>query len=638
MKPALFFISLLCYLTPFAQKKHPGFREVDKKILEMEKCSFEPEANAMVLFEHSDINILVTPQSTKTTIDKKTQVKIFNEKGFRHATIRIPYLSKKKAGKIKNLKAVVYSLQDGKVVTQKLDSDDFYKMTRTENLGMVSFTFPNLRSGSVIEYSYTLVHNNVLSIEPWFIQREIPVAYSSVWITYPTSSEVAAFPLGMDTINEHTETKTDFILRKILYKENVPSFTPEPFMSSIRDHSARVVFQFFPQQSFFFGGFGSDNPEAFWKFISGFLKPFIGKLSSLELEGTNAIVAKARSLASPEEKIRFLFDTTRLHMETNSGQSLMMDDLNSLWTNREGTSSEINMLLMNLLTRSGVKTEALFISTRENGKVNYHFPGLGQFNGIDVIAYDSAKLYILDASNRFGKFLNPPQNILNRQALLVNEDGTWIEITDDRFLVRQEFSMDGEILADGTLKATAATRYHDYSKEMRIDSNSVDQEDSGENSPPGLKVVSYSRENFLPNDLPLQETIELTIEPQVTGDFYFYTPQSITAFRKNLFTADFRKTDIDLGSKQQYSTSIKLALSKEWEIESLPENVMIRAPDSSIIFRQSVVRNSTGIEYSQLFEIRREVFQKEEYAGLQEFFKLIYSRVSKDFVLRKKVP
>src|SRR5262245_33928278 len=94
--------------TAAAQKKVPDFGKIDTADLHLKSCSFEPSANAMTLFDVQEVEFVVNDYSTRLRTERRVRIKIFNEKGYKHASIRIPYFSKKRSTKIKELRGVVY--------------------------------------------------------------------------------------------------------------------------------------------------------------------------------------------------------------------------------------------------------------------------------------------------------------------------------------------------------------------------------------------------------------------------------------------------------------------------------------------------------------------------------------------------
>ena len=82
----------------------------------------------------------------------------------------------------------------------------------------------------------------------------------------------------------------------------------------------------------------------------------------------------------------------------------------------------------------------------ENGKIKTDFPGFGQLNGMNVFACDTSTkdVFVLDASNKWQAYQNPPANILNRQALVLEENNVrWVTISDPRPLIKQRIKARG---------------------------------------------------------------------------------------------------------------------------------------------------------------------------------------------------
>lgn len=135
----------------------------------------------------------------------------------------------------------------GNVVIQKLEKKDFFKEKAEDNIGIINFTFPNLKPGSVVEFRYRKIEKDIARIDSWIIQDEIPVRQAYCVVTTPNTSRIYEKVLGADTI----EQKKDFItsgnarlVKRTYSRENIASFRYEPFMSSVKDNLLKVIFIF----------------------------------------------------------------------------------------------------------------------------------------------------------------------------------------------------------------------------------------------------------------------------------------------------------------------------------------------------------------------------------------------------------
>jgi Domain of Unknown Function with PDB structure (DUF3857) len=647
MKHAILFYCLLSGIISNAQRTLPEFGKVDKADLELKSCSFEPDANAMVLFDEYDVEVLYSPASytrsyyspatSELRTERRVRMKIFNEKGFKHASIRIPYFMRsKRTTKMKKISAIVYNLDPtGKIVSSKLEDDDFFKEKVKDKTGLLTFAFPNLKAGSVIEYRYTLIEKNTLSLDPWIIQSEIPVAYSFMKIQSPIIMTVKHYLLAADTIN----TTEQFIRSKFrstsFFKEDIPSFRYETMMSSYKDHLARMVFSISP---------GNDaftqmilNSERIWNTLGNRLRDALESDFKQPIPGTESLIDSAHKFKTSAEKIGFLYGALRKRFQNKSEQTFRPESLEEAWKTQSANSAEINLLLFSLLKRAGVDAHPMLISTRDNGRVNRNYPSISQFNGIDILAFDSVNYFLLDASIPYQSYLDPPLNVLNREAFLLSDSVQWVSVTDTRYLNRTNTAVFAGVSADGKLEGSVDARFFNYAKSYRMDSTlKEDNEEENKVKPVGLKILSVKTENSDKEGEPLVELIEFTYEPNNTGDFYFIKPTFLAQDNKNPFTQEKRSTDIDLGCNQQHVFTMNLQIPAGWELNSYPNNKIVRAPDSSFFFRRSVTASAANLFYTYTFEINRTIFDKEEYEGIKEFFKLIYSLMDEEIVLKKK--
>jgi uncharacterized protein DUF3857 len=640
--PYSLFLFLFFTLTAYSQKKLPEFGKIDIADLQMKQCSFEPEASAMKLLDLQDVEFQMSEYSTRIETQKRVRIKVFSEKGYEYASIKIPYYSKKRISKIKDLSGVIYNLDSaGNIVVHKLEKKDFFKEKSEDNLGVINFTFPNLKPGSVIEYSYTRIDKNNLQIEPWVAQDEIPVAYASATIITPSYAKIKEKISGTMNIDIASEKIKGDRYKTIYYKENVKSFHPEPFMSSYRDNLLHVAFLLTPADALFDL---LSAPKAAWsKYGRDLLRSedFGGQIRK-NIPNTDKLVDSAKAIKSVDDRIGFIYQAVQKRLPDKGEQTMYPNDVIEAWNNKSGNTAEVNLILLNLLRKSDVDCYPILISTREHGKISEDFPSVSQMNGVDVIAVNGDKNYLLDATVKFQSYLNPPFNVLNREGyVLIEGNMQWVSISDDRPLIKQDVQVIMNLKEDGKSEGITNISYFDYAKSYALDTTDDDEEKNDkffDKNPIGLKITSVSQENADSATKPLLKHIEFEYEPQETNDFYFISPQFMTSKKDNPFTKTTRTTDIDFGCNQQLSFAMQLDLPKDFTVDQLPRNITVRAPDSSFFFKRncSINADSSLISLYTFFEVKRPEFDKEEYEGVHEFFNRVYPLMSEEIILKKK--
>ncbi|MBC7948362.1 MAG: DUF3857 domain-containing protein [Chitinophagaceae bacterium] len=624
-----------------AQKKLPAFGVIDIADLKLQICSFDPAGPAMKLFDVQDIEFYIFSNAFKLQTERRVRIKIFNAKGYEHANIKVPYFSKRGVAKIKLLRAIIYNLDEsGKIVSQELTKKDFFKQKAMDNLGMVNFTFPGLKPGSVIEFSYTRIENNFTRIMPWLVQDQIPVAYTSTSILTPIAARIEKKLWGLDSIQHTTELLRAGNFRKTtFFKENIYSFSPEPFMSSFNDNLMKVSFMLIPISNFFID-FITSKPESVWRFVGNQLltsNDFGGQIKK-KIQGTQPVIDSAKAIHSIRDRIFFLYETVRKRIPEKGEQTFIPGNLDEAWSSRAANTAEANLILINLMQHAGISAFPLLVSTRENGKVNMQYPNVGQMNGVDVLAADSTSVYILDASIKHQSPQSPPANVINRNGyLLHNKEMRWILVDDNRPLIRQITHVQASLNVEGKVEGTAYNTFHDYSKFNMLDT--VDESGTAkeiQKSPSLINIISETKENAGIDGQPLLQTASFIYEPSRTGEFYFINPSLFIPNRDNPFIIDSRKTDIDFGSNQEYTLKFNISIPAGFDKVSLPASFTVRAPDSSFIFRRRVFAEEGAIAIQQTFEIKKPSFLKDEYPGIKEFFDRVYALMKEEIVLKKK--
>ena len=635
-----FFLFQLSAVASFSQKKFTEFGKIDVADLELSACPFEKDAVAMKLFDLQEAEFTLDGYVPELRTERRVRIKIFKNEGYKYASIKIPFFSKYGREKIRDLKGIVYNLDEaGKVIATKLEKKDFLKNQVEDAIRMINFTFPNLKAGSVIEYQYTKVERENTLLEPWIIQEDIPVAYASKTLIIPKRSRVREKVSGLDSIESTTEVIANDRVKRVYFKEAVPSFHLEPFMGSLNDNLLHVKFLFYP-----YGNVVMDllpTPEKEWKFTASRLleaKWLGGQVDTLIPE-TVYIIDSAKKMSSPEKRIEFIYEKVKRKLAGTPRQTFFAKDISEAWRTGKANTAEINLILLNLLRKAEVASYPLLISTRNNGKINTDFPSTAQFNGLDVLAIDTNRSYVLDASSREQSHLNPPFNVMNRVALLLDKDDSkWVRIVDERPLLRQEFTINATFDAEACIDGVATTRQFDFAKSFALDSaaQEINENDRIGEKAEGLTVHFRKATDGARFSDPFEQQADFLYQPQKTGEFYFLNPLFLFPQKVNPFKSSQRNTAIDMECNQQITIAMTMKIPASYQIEFLPRSTLLRAPDTSFYYKRVYSTDATNIYFSQVFEIKRSVFDKEEYPAIQEFFKRAYALMTEEIILKKR--
>ena len=238
----------------------------------------------------------------------------------------------------------------------------------------------------------------------------------------------------------------------------------------------------------------------------------------------------------------------------------------------------------------------------------------------------------------FNLFEVPPYNILNRQAFLLDPDNPrWILIEDGRPLFKQHTDLFGILNKEGNLEASATIRYFDYAKMTILDSATTDNSENKffAKQELGLKILNKKREPIT-NDDPITIQMDFDLETNKSNEFIFINPLMLSNEKTNPFIKDKRSTNIDFGANQEWKLSLQLEVPADYTVEHVPTNVTVKSPDASFVFTRIVTSDASNISYSHVFEIKKAIFSKEEYAGLYEFFARMHTLMKEEIIFKKK--
>ena len=150
---------ILLVVSQLSSAQNYKFGKVSKEELEEKFNPLDSSASATYLYKYRK-TFFEYQQSTGfelvTVVHER--VKIYNQQGFDYATKAVSlYKSNSNQEKVTNIKAYTYNLIDGKIEGTKLKKDGIFKTETSKYRNQTKFTMPNIKEGSVVEYSYKII-------------------------------------------------------------------------------------------------------------------------------------------------------------------------------------------------------------------------------------------------------------------------------------------------------------------------------------------------------------------------------------------------------------------------------------------------------------------------------------------------
>ena len=266
------YFSLLILLAQFnsanCQKPNIKFGNVNLDDFKKSVYEIDSNANAIVLYDYCIVKYEGDNSSDFNVIYKyHKRIKLLNKNSFDLATISIP-LQKNSTyeEKIEKLEAVTYNIENNKIIASKVDKSSLFKDKITKNYQLQKFTLPNLKEGSIIEYTYTLSSPFSRDIKDWHFQGSDPVLWSEYDITVPSIFNFITLrqgyqPFEIDTVSGGKESYNILLntqnpgmksevytfntntFHSVWAMKNIPALKKEKYTSTLNNHIAKIEFQ-----------------------------------------------------------------------------------------------------------------------------------------------------------------------------------------------------------------------------------------------------------------------------------------------------------------------------------------------------------------------------------------------------------
>ena len=158
--------------------------KVSRQELEEKFHPSDTSAAAAILFKRGKTYFAVG-QSWSMVTEVECRIKIYKKEGYEHATQELTYYTGGKSIGVNFSDARTYNLVNGEIEVTKLKGDGEFKEEVTEEHTRRKITLPNVREGSVIEFSYRVSTPYLTTIRDWYFEYDIPANHIEYEVAIP---------------------------------------------------------------------------------------------------------------------------------------------------------------------------------------------------------------------------------------------------------------------------------------------------------------------------------------------------------------------------------------------------------------------------------------------------------------------
>ena len=156
-------LSLFISLATFSQMNFPEFGKFTIEETSLKQCSFDPEAEAVILLDKAVVN---HDDDYHMITERRIRIKILNEKGLDRANIVIPFYHKDEFESISKVVAYTYNFDEsGRQSAFEVEKKSIYTEKRNNYYSLIKFALPAVKPGSIIEYHYVSTMKDYRGLE-----------------------------------------------------------------------------------------------------------------------------------------------------------------------------------------------------------------------------------------------------------------------------------------------------------------------------------------------------------------------------------------------------------------------------------------------------------------------------------------
>lgn len=667
MKTFFTIVASVATISSFAQDVK--FGKISKQDFEKTKSTIQTDAPAEVLYADGNYKVNFNTNQGGVEQTKKVfyRIIVFDKDKTPDDVLKIEIPLHKSSGsdqdKLLSLKAVTYNLENGKIIEQKVEKKDIFLDKAHKYLDKQTFTFPNVKNGSILEYTYEIVSPFIRQTDTWYFQGSIPVVTSNFTfqnqeyfnyqqdlrggfapkISKNSKKESFTSKEGGFNVNEFHHKKIssstyELNINSLTYSlTNLPSYSREAYVLNPRNMLSSVQFEL---ASFIAPGRTSENYATTWDRIGKDLmdqEDFGRQLNGNNFldETVNVTIA---GKATNNEKVSAIFEYVKNNFTWNEYHGVTTEKgLRKTFNEKSGNAADINLLLTTMLRKAGLDANPIVLSSLQNGIINYSFPSRSKLNYVIVGVNLENDFYLMDATDKNSQINLLPLRAINDRGFMVNDKGIKEIPLRNSMMTNNKISITADLSTDGSLKGQFSNIRDNYF--YMFDKNEIAAD------PKAFEKDFIEDYNFEITDFKTQDNNQNNIRHQfkfddvkvdVAGNKILFNPFLFVANTKHNLNLEQRNYNIEFGAPITNTNTVKIKIPEGYKVESLPTEKQFTMPDQAGGYACKVIEKDGYIIAQAQKVIPYSILPAQYYKPLKDFLTNIINAESQQVILVKQ--
>ncbi|KOS06315.1 transglutaminase [Flavobacterium akiainvivens] len=628
----------------YVKPKAPGVTVAD---LQEQQSPIDSTAAAAYLYRYGNTYYILNGNYWEMVTEVFTRVKIYKKEGYDYANLELDYYSggRKARGKFEN--AVTYNYQEGKIVATRAQDESAFEQELNDDYSRRTITLPNVKEGSIIEYSTKITTPYFGHLEDWYFQYDIPAVNVQYDIRIPIYFIYNVYLVGYVDVksaekprlllNTTTDTNEFFYTYKAA---NVKPFKDEAYVSNKENFIGKLQHELckvqLPHQTI-------QNYATNWEDTSRkiFGRDAFGRELKQDSYFKDDLEALLAGIQGDEAKMQVVFKYVQNRMVWDKRHGYICEKgVKEAYKQKLGNVGDINLMLTAMLREAGLDANPVVVSTREHGVAQ--FPSMYSYNYVISSVKLADKTILLDATSKYTSPGILPTRALNWKGRLIKKNGDNEEIDlMPKTNSRKAITIVGTVSADGTLTGKARDHYlqqrgYGY-REAYAEMNIDDYLAEFEGEYPGLEVSDYKMTGQDEPDKPLVEEYAFVHKnvAEIIGDKIYISPMLFFTEKESPFKAEKREYPVDFIYPREDRYALSITIPDGYTVASLPKALNIGMQENLGSFKYILAQNGNVVQVSAVITINYASISADYYTVLKDFYSKMIEKQNEKIVLIK---
>lgn len=627
MKRLLFSFALLMGVYSYSQKHEfldiPKLSEEDVKSTKSAK--FE-DAPAEILYQSTHFRIDYDWSMTKNIVKR---VKIYNKDNaadFLNHEIGIYDNRGGTRETLSNLKANTYNFENGKVVATKIERNEKFKSKENKYYDMTKFAFANVKDGSVIEYSYSIITPFLTSTPRVLIENEIPARYVEFVLDTPKPLGYTINYKGNLTPNQRVvEEKTlygnDYQTYRFGY-QNIPPYKEEKYVGNNDNYKTGIKAEL---NSTLINNIFKSYANS-WEDIRKRLYEY--EDFGQELKKQHLVKAvlpeEIKSMGNTMQKADAILKFVQKNYTWNKEDDVVTDKgIKNLLSTKIGNSAEINFLIIMLLRSADINADPVVLSTVNKGLLLSYNPSIAQLNYVLASFVDNNQIYLLDGASKQTEINMISPKALNYYGLIMGKDQVKQINVVYPDVSKTFLTVDAKMNADGTFEGHFADRDTKLYAMMVNERYTDDKEKFSKEYKDEYKFSFANLKSGLQDNHDFETSFDFTADTfvDVIGSKLVFNPLLFLYSQNHNYTQkEARKAPLEFYSANERTKKVVISLPDGYAFENVPKSKKFRTEDNGLSYSYLVTQEGNKLTVETSVKIDDSSFPKEYYPAFTQIF------------------